>query len=88
MQGVQGEGRRNEEGQRRTKETNLFATAVAVEGFLGDLQRVNLWRNIVQDLVRILVERQLGGHHICEVAERLGLKERGKCTKEERVSEK
>lgn len=78
MRGWKGEGRKEKEGKskekRGTKKTILFAAAVAVEGLLGDLQRVNLGRNIVQDLVRILVERQLGGYHICEVAEGLRLR--------------
>lgn len=51
----------------------LIGAAVAEQSLLGDMQLVNLGRHLRQQLLGLLEERQLGCHHIGQVAERLGL---------------
>jgi len=51
----------------------LFAAAVTVKGFLGNGELVNLWGNIGQNLLCLLVECKLGSNQISQVAKRLRL---------------
>lgn len=51
----------------------LFAAAVAVKSLLGDRELVDLWCNISQDLLCLLVECELSSNQVSQVAKRLGL---------------
>lgn len=46
--------------------------ALAVAGFLVDLQLVDLRSELGQDLIGFLVVLELGSNEVCEVPERLG----------------
>jgi hypothetical protein len=51
----------------------LFAAAVAVESLLGDRELVDLWCNIGQNLLCLLVECELSSNQVSQVAKRLRL---------------